>query len=263
LAANSTADADGASLVGYKETTAGDWTAAPGDTADALDQLANRLKTVEDTDLVQSLHEAYVEGNEITTSAAEGNVSIIGDQALSLGGSVRLEYVNGGYLQNTAADNVTLGINGSVSYKFPAAQGLNGQTIINDGSGNLSWGSSGSILMTAGELVASANPEAVFIKSDGKVWKAQADAIANAQCIGMAETSIAAEAQGLVSLPGQVIEGVLSGASPGAVYYLSESTAGALTTTAPSGSGEVVLRMGVAKSADDFLLQIGEPRVRA
>ncbi len=50
----------------------------------------------------------------------------------------------------------------------------------------------------------------------------------------------------------------LSALTPGAVYYLS-ATAGGITTTPPSGSGNVVQRVGRALSATELTFEPGEP----
>ena len=50
----------------------------------------------------------------------------------------------------------------------------------------------------------------------------------------------------------------LSGLTPGAVYYLA-TTAGGVTTTPPSGSGNVVQRVGRALSATELTFEPGEP----
>ena len=50
----------------------------------------------------------------------------------------------------------------------------------------------------------------------------------------------------------------LSGLSPGAVYYLA-TTAGGVTTTPPSGSGNIVQRVGRALSATELTFEPGEP----
>ncbi len=55
----------------------------------------------------------------------------------------------------------------------------------------------------------------------------------------------------------QVITG-LSSLTLGALYFLS-TTAGGITTTAPSGSGNVVQRIGRAISATELLFQPQEP----
>jgi hypothetical protein len=50
----------------------------------------------------------------------------------------------------------------------------------------------------------------------------------------------------------------LSGLTPGAVYYLA-TTAGGVTATPPSGSGNVVQRVGRALSATELTFEPGEP----
>ena len=45
----------------------------------------------------------------------------------------------------------------------------------------------------------------------------------------------------------------------GDLYYLSPSTAGAITTTAPSGSGQAVTRLGEAATTTDFSIQVEPP----
>ena len=50
----------------------------------------------------------------------------------------------------------------------------------------------------------------------------------------------------------------LSGLTPGAVYYL-DTTAGGITETPPSGSGNIVQRVGRALSATELTFESGEP----
>jgi hypothetical protein len=50
----------------------------------------------------------------------------------------------------------------------------------------------------------------------------------------------------------------LSGLTPGAVYYLA-ATAGGITNTPPSASGNVVQRVGRALSATELTFEPGEP----
>ena len=48
---------------------------------------------------------------------------------------------------------------------------------------------------------------------------------------------------------------------PGDIYYLSPSTAGAITTTVPSGSGQAVVRIGEGATTSVFSIRI-EPPIR-
>lgn len=55
----------------------------------------------------------------------------------------------------------------------------------------------------------------------------------------------------------------LSGLTPGAVYYLSAATPGGITTSPPSGSGNIVQRLGRASSATSLFFQPSDPIVLA
>jgi len=98
---------------------------------------------------------------------------------------------------------------------------------------------------------------AVYISANNTVLKAAASGIATARCIGFANAAITAAASGAIVTDG-LITGIGSAWTAGAAVYLS-ATAGALTQTAPSTSGQVVLKVGIAKNATDLQIKIGEP----
>jgi len=52
---------------------------------------------------------------------------------------------------------------------------------------------------------------------------------------------------------------VLSGLSVGVQYYLDAATAGLITSTAPSGSNEMVQRIGISHSATELVVLLGQP----
>lgn len=56
------------------------------------------------------------------------------------------------------------------------------------------------------------------------------------------------------------VMGGYSSLVPGAQYFLG--TSGNLQTEVPSGSGELVIKIGIAKSATELLVDIGHPRIR-
>jgi hypothetical protein len=63
-------------------------------------------------------------------------------------------------------------------------------------------------------------------------------------------------------IPKVVSEGVLggfTGLTAGAAYYADPTTAGAITSTVPSTVGQWVVPVGVAKSATELIVRIGEP----
>jgi hypothetical protein len=115
-----------------------------------------------------------------------------------------------------------------------------------------------------------AKGDAVYIIStDNEVDLGDADAIADSRVIGLCGETINDAASGeVVTKQGAVITGAvtgLAGIGPGVVVYLSVTgtTTNTLTTTAPSGTGDVVIQVGIAKNDDDLLLQLGDPIVIA
>lgn len=107
------------------------------------------------------------------------------------------------------------------------------------------------VVGTAGENLAIG--DVCYLKSDGKYWKAQGDAAATMPAVAMATAAITADAAGVLLLDGYLRNddgwgGALTVGSP-ALLYVSAATAGALTQTAPSGSGEFVQVIGYAHGA--------------
>lgn len=87
-----------------------------------------------------------------------------------------------------------------------------------------------------------------YLKSDGKYWKADADAAATMPGAAMALASISADASGLFLKIGFVRDDSWSALTIGGIVYAS-TTAGAITQTAPSGSGDQVQELGYAETA--------------
>jgi hypothetical protein len=96
--------------------------------------------------------------------------------------------------------------------------------------------------------------DAVYISSADNVSPAQGDTIANARAIGFARATVLAAADVAVQSEG-VMDG-FSGLTAGAPQYLDPSTAGAITETVPTGTGNVIVQMGYAKSATELHIQI-------
>ena len=91
----------------------------------------------------------------------------------------------------------------------------------------------------------------VYSSSDGNVDKAIATSEAASDVVGVVRETIASAAEGEVQNVG-VISIAGWSLTPATVYYLSESTAGAMTTTAPSAVGEYVVRLGIALTTTEF-----------
>ncbi len=100
--------------------------------------------------------------------------------------------------------------------------------------------------LTAGETLAFG--EVCYLKSDGKLWKADADATTTMPGLFMALATISADAAGDFLLYGFVRDDSWAW-TVGAAIYVS-ATAGALTETAPTGAGDQVQKVGYATHAD-------------
>lgn len=102
---------------------------------------------------------------------------------------------------------------------------------------------------TAGETLAFGN--ICYVKSDGKLWKADADGTATVPGVAIALGSIAADGTGSFILNG-IIRNDAWTWTVGGYVYLSTS-AGDLTQTAPSGTSDVIQIVGQATHADRLL----------
>jgi hypothetical protein len=91
--------------------------------------------------------------------------------------------------------------------------------------------------------------DVLYLKfSDGKWWKAKADAYATTPAQRMALASISANASGTLLIQGNVRNDAWNLTAN--KVYLSAATAGAITTTAPSTAGNQIQTLGTAKNAD-------------
>lgn len=106
------------------------------------------------------------------------------------------------------------------------------------------------ILVTGGESLVFG--DVTYVKSDSKMGKADADAIATSGAIFLALGTIANNAKGLFLVNGVVRNDSLYNLTPGGLIYLS-TTAGGITQTPPSGPADVVQILGVALTADKWL----------
>lgn len=99
--------------------------------------------------------------------------------------------------------------------------------------------------------------EVVYITALGKAAKARADAVGTRRASGVVEVGAAAGFPATIRTHGTVTLAdwtAITGSAtltPNASYYLSTSTAGNMTTTAPTTTGWVT-RVGTAISANDL-----------
>jgi hypothetical protein len=114
-------------------------------------------------------------------------------------------------------------------------------------SSQVTWQNNDAFLHTLGQVV-------YLSGSDGvKLAKADDPSRANAVAL-VAQANISSLTTGLYQIVG-VLSG-LSGLITDAVYYLSDGTAGLLTTTPPTVAGHLVVELGVAISPTEFLIRI-------
>lgn len=102
------------------------------------------------------------------------------------------------------------------------------------------------VTLTAGEALVFG--DVCYIKSDGKMGKADADAIATSSAVAIAIATIANNADGLFLMLGFLRNDGYTW-TVGGLLYLS-TTAGGITQTAPSGVDDVIQVLGVATHAD-------------
>jgi hypothetical protein len=105
-------------------------------------------------------------------------------------------------------------------------------------------------IFTAGESITAG--DLLYLNTDGKVYKAFATGtVEESTPLGFAQSSVAADATLVVRIGG--VEDALSSLSSGVVYYVS-TTAGAITSTAPSGSGDNIVRIGVSQDSTTLFM---------
>tara|TARA_R100001224_G_scaffold41310_1_gene23760 strand:+ start:47 stop:574 length:528 start_codon:yes stop_codon:yes gene_type:complete len=101
--------------------------------------------------------------------------------------------------------------------------------------------------------------DALYMRtSDGQVGKASAadGTIENATVIGFANATVSANSTVKVIVTGLK---TLSSLNAGDLFFLSDSSAGAITTTPPSGTGKAVTRVGEASTVNDLAIHIEPP----
>ena len=103
------------------------------------------------------------------------------------------------------------------------------------------------------------NGDALYMRtSDGQVGKASAadGTIENATVVGFANSTVSANSTVKVIVTGLK---TLSSLNAGDLFFLSDSSAGAITTTPPSGAGKAVTRVGEASTVNDLAIHIEPP----
>ncbi|SRR5258706_2132702 len=112
------------------------------------------------------------------------------------------------------------------------------------------------IIVTASEAISALDFVNLWSSTGLKVRKADGSAIAK-RAWGWAPQAISNAAPGIVYLLSGYAAG--SGLTLGSVYYLSASTPGGITTTAPSASGTIKQEVGLALSSTELLVRLSTP----
>jgi hypothetical protein len=134
---------------------------------------------------------------------------------------------------------------GGASWITPA-----GPVTLNEPAGDNSAGTN-SIFdpVVVGESVAF--PDLLYLKSDGKWWKADADAIATMPGLRLALETKSANDTCNALVAGRVRDDDWNWTVGGAIY--ASTAAGALTQAAPSGTTDIVQIVGIAYHADKMI----------
>ena len=101
--------------------------------------------------------------------------------------------------------------------------------------------------------------DALYMRtSDGQVGKASAanGTLEHATVIGFANATGSANSTVKVIVTGLK---TLSSLNAGDLFFLSDSTAGAISTSPPSGAGKAITRVGEASTATDLAIHIEPP----
>ena len=118
---------------------------------------------------------------------------------------------------------------------------------------------------TSGEAGGIAAGLVVYSSGNDMVKKAEANASGTVEAIGLATSTFITTGAGTVQTSGVFSladwTAVIGSATltAGTVYYLSASTAGQLTATAPVTVGQYVLRIGRAISTTELVISILQP----
>lgn len=180
-----------------------------------------------------------VENTAISTWGGSSNITTVGTIGTGTwqGTDVAVGYIDGSSGTNgqvltsdgTDASWATLDISNDTTPQLGGNLDINDKAITEE--------------LTAGENVA--DGDLCYLKSDGKMWKADASAESTSSTtLAMATATISADDSGTFLIYGNYTSSSLTA---GSIYYVSE-TGGEITTTAPTTSTSIVRLVGTAKS---------------
>ena len=189
-------------------------------------------------------------------------------------GAIVFDGTNGGLEANLEASSPSLAIvTNELGVKFPAsasalAKDANGMKVVVDGSTITINGSNQLVASTSdpGRVADDYAVNEAIAVGDPVYWSSTANRVAKgdaakAQWPTKAQISgVSEDAQAVVGSAATIVSqgpclGVLSTATPGAVYWLA--VGGGLTATAPTANNALI-RLGWAKNADDLFVSIAD-----
>lgn len=105
-----------------------------------------------------------------------------------------------------------------------------------------------------------AEGDVVRASANDTIVPAQANSDTNSKVIGIAVTSAPGAGSDVLFIPGGAVESSAFALTFNTEYFLSPTTPGDLTSTAPTTAGQYVVSLGFALSSDTLVLNIG-PRI--
>lgn len=157
---------------------------------------------------------------------------------------------NAGQLAEVEATVVSTGTNEAGKIIALDASGKIDTTILPTGIGAQTKVAATSESLSAGQLVNLWN-------DSGTIKARKADASNGRRAHGFVLTGVTSPNNATVYLDGTITG--LTSLTPGATYYLSGATAGAIVSTAPSTSGYISQEVGVALSATELHFEEQQP----
>jgi len=139
-----------------------------------------------------------------------------------------------------------------IPQRLPDGDSISGAALFLSGTNN------------AASAVSAGQP--VYVDAADGFDLAQADAIGTSRVVGLvADATVNSAAEGNLQYGGVLEQADWTAATGGAVltpgsrYYLSATTPGQITNTAPDSAGDFVTGVGIAMSTTKLLIEIGTP----
>lgn len=249
------ADAAGdASDIGYTPSVLTDWDSDtdPGQTNDALDQLAART-TVNETNIATNTSDISNKADSADLTLHESDTSTHG--VTTIAGLTETQTFENKTIDGTSAtgnntitadaDNITTDNSGN------SLEAVNAQTSFDEVAGRLDVIETHRIVtLAAAETIAVR--DALFVNASGQVAKLDADDDAKMEFIGFAKNAGIASEDIEVIIGGKL--GGFTGLTPGELLYADPTSPGGYTQTEPTQANVYVIKIGKAISATEIIV---------